>query len=102
MRARSYLVQFNPLDVNRRGIRRLVGVATFERPIVGIITDARLLAETDRILGGHRERLVAAARGVEGGGDVVTLNDDYRTLCLDLEVRGPGVDQIRVLVDESD
>jgi len=106
MCVRSYLVQFNPVGGRtRKDRRRLVGVATFEHPIVGIITSSKLLQATDRKLGGHPERFAQRGRGLEAAGvrdrDTIRLNEDRRTLFLDLRVSGPRLDQIRVLVDAS-
>ena len=106
----SYLVQFNPVDVGKekRGKknRRLVGVATFERPIVGVITSTGLLRATDQTLGGHSDKLVVRGRGLEIGigkqVDIVTLSEDRKTLVLDLRVSGDQVDQIRVLVEDGE
>ena len=103
----SYLVQFNPVEKGKekreRKNRRLVGVATFENPIVGVITNTGLLRATDKTLGGHSDNLVIRGRGLEIGTgkqfDIVTLSEDRKTLVLDLRVSGEQIDQIRVLVE---
>ena len=103
----SYLVQFNPVDEGKEKREkknlRLVGIATFERPIAGVITATGLLRATDKTLGGHSEPLVVKGRGLEIGTrrsvDIVTLSDDRKTLVLDLHVSGGQIDQIRVLVE---
>ena len=103
----SYLVQFNPVEQDKekreKKNRRLVGVVTFENPIVGVITNTGLLRATDKTLGGHSESLVIRGRGLEIGMgkqvDIVTLNEDRKTLILDLRVSGEQIDQIRVLVE---
>ncbi len=106
----SYLVQFNPVEKGKekreRKNRRLVGVATFENPIVGVITNTGLLRATDKTLGGHSDNLVIRGRGLEIGVgrqvDIVTLSADRKTLILDLRVSGEQIDQIRVLVEGED
>ena len=103
----SYLVQFNPVEAGKEKRemknRRLVGIATFERPIAGVITATGLLRATDKTLGGHSDALVVKGRGLEIGTrrqvDTVTLSDDRKTLVLDLHVSGGQIDQIRVLVE---
>ena len=103
----SYLVQFNPVEKGKekreRKNLRLVGVATFENPIVGVITNTGLLRATDKTLGGHSDNLVIRGRGLEIGVgrqvDIVTLSADRKTLILDLRVSGEQIDQIRVLVE---
>ena len=103
----SYLVQFNPVEDGKEKRetknRRLVGIATFERPIAGVITASGLLRATDKTLGGHSAPLVVKGRGLEIGTrrplDIVTLSDDRKTLVLDLHVSGGQIDQIRVLVE---
>ncbi|MDE0739925.1 MAG: FecR domain-containing protein [Planctomycetota bacterium] len=103
----SYLVQFNPVEEGKKKReqknRRLVGIATFERPIAGVITATGLLRATDKTLGGHSEPLVVKGRGLEIGTrrpvDTVILSDDRKTLVLDLHVSGGQIDQIRVLVE---
>ena len=103
----SYLVQFNPVEKGKekreKKNRRLVGVATFENPIVGVITNTGLLRATDKTLGGHSDNLVIRGRGLEIGTgkqfDIVTLSEDRKTLVLDLRVSGEQIDQIRVLVE---
>ena len=103
----SYLVQFNPVEAGKEKRemknRRLVGIATFERPIAGVITATGLLRATDKTLGGHSDPLVVKGRGLEIGTrrqvDTVTLSDDRKTLVLDLHVSGGQIDQIRVLVE---
>jgi hypothetical protein len=106
----SYLVQFNPVEKGKekreRKNLRLVGVATFENPIVGVITNTGLLRATDKTLGGHSDNLVIRGRGLEIGVgrqvDIVTLSADRKTLILDLRVSGEQIDQIRVLVEGED
>ena len=103
----SYLVQFNPVEEGKKKREqknlRLVGIATFERPIAGVITATGLLRATDKTLGGHSEPLVVKGRGLEIGTrrpvDTVILSDDRKTLVLDLHVSGGQIDQIRVLVE---
>ncbi len=113
----SYLVQFNPVEEGKekqqQKNRRLVGVATFERPIAGVITATGLLRATDKTLGGHSDNLAVKGRGLEIGTgrpgtakpgvsrqlDTVTLSEDRKTLVLDLRVSGVQIDQIRVLVE---
>ena len=113
----SYLVQFNPVETGKekrqQKNRRLVGVATFERPIAGVITATGLLRATDKTLGGHSDKLTVKGRGLEIGTgrpgtakpgvsrqlDTVTLSEDRKTLVLDLRVSGIQIDQIRVLVE---
>ena len=78
-------------------------MATFENPIVGVITNTGLLRATDKTLGGHSDNLVIRGRGLEIGVgrqvDIVTLSADRKTLILDLRVSGEQIDQIRVLVE---
>ena len=103
----SYLVQFNPVEEGKKKREqknlRLVGIATFERPIVGVITATGLLRATDKTLGGHSDPLAVKGRGLEIGTrrpvDTVILSDDRKTLVLDLHVSGGQIDQIRVLVE---
>ncbi|MCH2581528.1 MAG: FecR domain-containing protein, partial [Planctomycetes bacterium] len=103
----SYLVQFNPVEEGKKKREqknlRLVGIATFERPIAGVITATGLLRATDKTLGGHSDPLVVKGRGLEIGTrrpvDTVILSDDRKTLVLDLHVSGGQIDQIRVLVE---
>ncbi len=105
-RVRSYLVQFNPVDPSRKNeTRRLIGSVEFQRPIVAVITETKLLKATDRKIGGHPESLSTPQRGLERRGgrdrDTLTLTADRRSLAFDLRVSGDHVDQIRVLVDAS-
>ena len=103
----SYLVQFNPVEEGKKKREqknlRLVGIATFERPIAGVFTATGLLRATDKTLGGHSDPLVVKGRGLEIGTrrpvDTVILSDDRKTLVLDLHVSGGQIDQIRVLVE---
>ena len=108
-RARSFLLQFNPVDSvakqpsrNRRNGRRIEGSITFDRPVMGLIIKTETLKSTDELFSLKR------AGGLFGRGlelrppriaDVVSLSEDRRTLTLDLFVVDRLSDHVRVIVD---
>ena len=111
IRVRSFLLQFNPVDVDPQGIargqrngRRIRGSITFDRPVVGLITATETLAETDVRFGLNRAGAMRG-RGLEMRppriADVLTLSDDRQTLYLDLFVVNRLSDHVRVIVDAS-
>ncbi len=107
-RINTYLLQYNPPHLE--GIPNsdqisFEGHVTFDRPILGIITDPKQLLATDDSLGKPRltypDHLL---RGLEHG-DTLTLSEDRKTLTIDwlvMQAIEKGRDQIRVIVDVSD
>ena len=107
-RVASYLLQFDafptgPFPNRKRSVR---GQITFAKPIVGVITETRLLKESEAIFG-NPDVEYPTPRAVETrpegdvrpGFDSVILAADQRTLILDLKVAPQKLDQLRVLVE---
>lgn len=107
-RVASYLLQFDafptgPFPNRKRSVR---GQITFAKPIVGVITETRLLKESEAIFG-NPDVEYPTPRAVEPrpegderpGFDSVILAADQRTLILDLNVAPHKLDQLRVLVE---
>jgi hypothetical protein len=107
-RVASYLLQFDafptgPFPNRKRSVR---GQITFANPIVGVITETRLLKESEAIFGNPNVEY-PIPRAVEPrpegderpGFDSVILAADQRTLILDLKVAPQKLDQLRVLVE---
>ena len=87
--------------------KRIVrGQITFAKPIVGVITETRLLRESEAVFGNPGadyptpRAIEPRPEGDERPGfDSVILAADQRTLILDLSVAPQKLDQVRVLVD---
>ena len=107
-RVASYLLQFDafptgPFPNRKRSVR---GQITFANPIVGVITETRLLKESEVVFG-NPDVEYPTPRSVEPrpkgderpGFDSVILAADRRTLILDLKVAPQQLDQLRVLVE---
>ena len=107
-RITSYLLQFDAFPSgqfpNRK--RNVRGQITFANRIVGVITAARLLKESEVVFG-NPDVEYPTPRAVEPrpegderpGFDSVILAADQRTLILDLKVAPQKLDQLRVLVE---
>ena len=107
-RVTSYLLQFDAFPSgqfpNRK--RSVRGQITFAKPIVGVITETRLLKESEVVFG-NPDVDYPTPRAVEPrpegdqrpGFDSVILAADQRTLILDLKVAPQKLDQLRVLVE---
>jgi hypothetical protein len=107
-RVTSYLLQLDAFpsgnSPNRK--RSVRGQITFAKPIVGVITETRLLKESEAVFG-NPDVDYPTPRAVEPrpegderpGFDSVILAADQRTLILDLEVAPQKLDQLRVLVE---
>ncbi len=103
----TYLLQYNPPHVEGIPVSDQIafqGHVTFDRPILGVITDLELLLATDDSLGKKRftypDNLL---RGLEHG-DTLTLSEDRHTLTIDwlvMQAIQKGRDQIRVIVDAT-
>lgn len=104
----SYLLQLDafptgPFPNRKRSVR---GQITFARPIVGVISETRLLKESEALFG-NPDVEYPTPRAVEPrpegderpGFDSVILAADQRTLILDLKVAPQKLDQLRVLVE---
>ena len=107
-RVTSYLLQFDafptgPFPNRKRSVR---GQITFANRIVGVISAARLLKESEVVFG-NPDVSYPSPRAVEPrpegnerpGFDSVILAADQRTLILDLKVAPQKLDQLRVLVE---
>ncbi|MEM9369295.1 MAG: FecR family protein [Planctomycetota bacterium] len=108
-RVQSYLLQFNPVDSDEGGLgpgrrsgRRITGSVTFERPIVGVITQTATLKTTDDVFSLRRAGMMPG-RGLEERpprlADKVSFSEDGRTLTLDLFVVNRLSDHVRVIID---
>jgi hypothetical protein len=107
-RVTSYLLQLDAFpsgnSPNRK--RSVHGQITFAKPIVGVITETRLLKESEAVFG-NPDVDYPTPRAVEPrpegderpGFDSVILAADQRTLILDLKVAPQKLDQLRVLVE---
>jgi hypothetical protein len=107
-RVTSYLLQFDAIpsgeSPNRK--RSVRGQITFAKRIVGVITETRLLKESEAVFG-NPNVVYPTPRAVEPrpegderpGFDSVILAADQRTLILDLKVAPQKLDQLRVLVE---
>ncbi len=98
VRVDSFLLQYNPVrsaDVPESN--QFQGELHFDRPIVALILQKKLLDESDGALAFPESDF----RGILHRGintrDVVTLSDDRRVLKIAVDIQD-GVDQIRVLV----
>lgn len=110
---RSYLLQLDPLGTRERNSDnkpRVIGQITFDKPVIGLIASTARLTSTDTLLGHPNGQYKTTRRGIEPTRkednlglkrDAVILSDDRRTLSLDLSA-GSAVDQIRVLVQETE
>ena len=108
LRVTSYLLQLDAFPSgqfpNRK--RSVRGQVTFAKPIVGVITETRLLKESEAVFG-NPDVVYPTPRAVEPrpegdqrpGFDSVVLAADQRTLILDLKVAPQKLDQLRVLVE---
>ena len=108
LRVTSYLLQLDAFPSgqfpNRK--RSVRGQITFTKPIVGVITETRLLKESEAVFG-NPDVVYPTPRAVEPrpegdqrpGFDSVVLAADQRTLILDLKVAPQKLDQLRVLVE---
>ena len=91
-----YLVQFDPVG-DPASPASYIGRVTFEEPIIGVIVDEALLAQTDGQLGSFG-RYATALRGRALSGDsFIRLSRDLRMLTVSGGVVGAEVMQIRVL-----
>jgi hypothetical protein len=107
-RVTSYLLQFDSLPSEKfpNKKREVRGQITFSNAIVGVITETRLLQESEALFG-NPDVDYPTPRAVEPrpegddrpGFDRVILAADQRTLILDLKVAPQKLDQLRVLVE---
>ncbi len=107
-RLTSYLLQLNAYsegeNPNRR--RSVRGQITFSKPIVGVISDDRVLIESEAIFG-IPNVTYPSARMIEPrpegdkrpGFDTLILVADRRTLIIELQENPGHLDQVRVLVE---
>ncbi|HBV62297.1 MAG TPA: hypothetical protein DEF45_04675 [Rhodopirellula sp.] len=110
---RSYLLQLDPLGTRERNSEnkpRVTGQITFDKPVIGLIAGTARLTNTDMLLGHPDGQYKTNRRGIEPTRkeenlgikhDAVILSEDRRTLSLDLSA-GSAVDQIRVIVEETE
>ena len=108
IRVTSFLLQFDafPTEQFPNKKRRVSAQITFAKPIVGVITETRLLKESEAVFG-NPDVDYPSPRAVEPrpegdqrpGFDSVVLAADQRTLILDLKVAPQKLDQLRVLVE---
>jgi hypothetical protein len=97
----SYLVQFNPGELlTSESPRRFSGILKFDRPVVGLLFRAKMLDESDTLLGLPSADFGGVYRRGINAGDEVSLEEDRRTLTVSFDVLN-GVDQIRVLVKSN-
>lgn len=111
IRVTSFLLQFDafPTEQFPNKKRRVSAQITFAKPIVGVITETRLLKESEAVFG-NPDVDYPSPRAVEPrpegdhrpGFDSVILAADQRTLTLDLYVAPQKLDQLRVLVEADD
>ncbi len=107
-RLTSYLLQLNayPSGKNPNRRRSVRGQITFAKPIVGVITDDRLLKESEAAFRIPNVKY-PSARTIEPrpegdlrhGFDTVILAADRRTLLIELQENPGHLDQVRVLVE---
>lgn len=107
-RVTSYLLQLDALSSGESPNKRqsVRGQITFAKPIVGVITETRLLKESEAVFG-NPDVDYPTPRAIEPrpegderpGFDSVILAADQRTLILDLQVAPQKLDQLRVLVE---
>ena len=107
-RLTSFLLQLDayPEGKNPNRKRNVRGQITFANRIVGVITETRLLKESEFVFG-NPDVEYPTPRAVEPrpngderpGFDSVILAADQRTLILDLKVAPQKLDQLRVLVE---
>ena len=115
-RAKSFLLQFRPLDQRDDGgppqaqpnpneLERIVGEITFDRPVLGLIVVGDDLRASDGLFSKRGGQFPQKGRALELSGtprdDTVTLSEDRRTVTLDLAAYGVSGDQVRVIVDQS-
>jgi len=98
VRVDSFLLQYNPVrNADVPESNQFQGELHFDRPIVALILQRKLLDESDGALAFPESDF----RGILHRGintrDVVTLSDDRRVLKIAVDIQD-GVDQIRVLV----
>ena len=108
LRVTSYLLQLDayPEGTNPNRKRSVRGQITFTKPIIGVITETRLLKESEAVFG-NPDVVYPTPRAVEPrpegderpGFDTAILAADQRTLILDLKVAPQKLDQLRVLVE---
>lgn len=103
-RVRSYILHYSPVDMlGPRRAPRVKGSITFDRPVVGLITQHEELRSSMRrfALRGAGELQHRRQLDLTGGnnGDRVTLSEDRLTLTLDLISPGRNSDLIRVIVE---
>ena len=107
-RLTSYLLQLNAYPEGRNPNRRrsVRGQITFSKPIVGVISDDRVLIESEAIFG-IPNVTYPSARMIEPrpegdkrpGFDTLILVADRRTLIIELQENPGHLDQVRVLVE---
>ena len=107
-RLTSYLLQLNayPEGENPNRRRSVRGQITFSKPIVGVISDDRVLIESEAIFG-IPNVTYPSARMIEPrpegdkrpGFDTLILVADRRTLIIELQENPGHLDQVRVLVE---
>ena len=104
----SYLLQLDayPEGKNPNRRRSVRGQITFAKPIVGVITQTRLLKESEAVFG-LPDVDYPTAREIEprpegderAGFDSLILAADQRTLIVELKENPGQLDQVRVLVE---
>lgn len=104
----SYLLQLDayPEGKNPNRRRSVRGQITFSQPIVGVITQTRLLRESEAVFG-MPDVKYPTPREIEprpdgdqrAGFDTLILAADRRTLLVELQENPGHLDQVRVLVE---
>ena len=104
----SYLLQLDayPEGENPNRRRSVIGQITFANPIVGVITEDRLLKKSEVVFG-IPEADYPSARTIEPrpegdereGFDKLILTADRHSLILELRENPGHLDQVRVLVE---
>ena len=107
-RLTSYLLQLDayPEGKNPNRRRSVRGQITFAKPIVGVITQTRLLKESEAVFG-MPDVKYPTAREIEprpegdhrAGFDTLILAADRRTLVVELQENPGHLDQVRVLIE---
>jgi hypothetical protein len=94
----SYLLHFDPVGSDGGQMGVVSGSVTFLQDVIAVLFDDALLASSDAALGSIGNYGLAVDRGLSwGGGDVIAVSADQRTLNFSLSTPGDEMLQFRVL-----
>lgn len=109
-KVRSYLLRYNPVGVTVEGteFKRFKGSVTFDRPVLGIILQSRLLNQSDSLFASVPAVVgdpnYPIMRGLEtttpNPPDQVMLSKDQHTVDVEFYA-GESVDEIRVITSDD-